>query len=104
MFNDKELICIQCAKSFIFRAGEQEFFSTKGLTNTPKRCENCRIFNRLYRAGKSTDVISKVTCEECRTEFVIPFRPLGYKPVYCNTCFRGRKTEEVRVTHLGVSV
>ena len=104
MFNDKNLTCVQCAKPFIFRAGEQEFFSTRGLTNVPKRCENCRIYNRLCRAGKSTDVISKVTCEECRAEFVIPFRPLGYKPVYCNTCFKGRKAAEVRHTQVELRV
>ncbi|MBX9950526.1 MAG: zinc-ribbon domain containing protein [Candidatus Obscuribacterales bacterium] len=104
MFIDKELICIQCTNPFIFKAGEQEFFSTKGLSNTPKRCENCRIYNRLNRAGKSTDVISKVTCEECRSEFVVPFRPLGYKPVYCNTCFKVRKSEEIRIIHFGVGV
>lgn len=96
MFNDKELNCIECSKPFVFKAGEQEFYQLKGLQHEPKRCEDCRIFTRLTRAGKNTDVVSFATCDECSTKFAVPFRPLGHKPVYCNTCFRVKKSEEIK--------
>ncbi len=38
---DKILSCVDCGADFIFSAGEQLFFSSKGLA-TPKRCPECR--------------------------------------------------------------
>lgn len=38
---DKILICCDCGSSFVFTAGEQLFFTSKGLS-TPKRCKPCR--------------------------------------------------------------
>jgi len=40
-YKDEELICIDCSKPFIFTAGEQSFFYSKGL-QPPKRCASCR--------------------------------------------------------------
>ena len=48
-FEDKTLTCIDCGQTFVFTAGEQEFFAQKGFQNEPKRCKNwvsalvCRI-------------------------------------------------------------
>lgn len=93
MFEDKQLQCCDCANDFIFSAGEQEFFAKKGLTNQPKRCENCRVICRVSRAGKSADNVSKAVCFQCQSEFLLPFRPTGYKPTFCNSCFRAKKVE-----------
>ena len=38
MYQDKTLICRDCGQEFIFSAGEQEFFASKGLQNEPGRC------------------------------------------------------------------
>ena len=40
--SDKTLTCVDCGYEFNFTAGEQEFFSSKGFTNEPKRCTQCR--------------------------------------------------------------
>jgi len=40
-FTDQDLPCADCGSSFVFTAGEQQFFSTKGFT-PPKRCKPCR--------------------------------------------------------------
>jgi hypothetical protein len=39
---DKELKCVDCGGSFLWTAGEQEYFKERGFTNEPKRCKPCR--------------------------------------------------------------
>ncbi len=46
---DKKLVCKDCGNTFIWTAGEQEFYQQKGLTNEPKRCPDCRRANKLKR-------------------------------------------------------
>ncbi|MCJ7769845.1 MAG: zinc-ribbon domain-containing protein, partial [Dehalococcoidales bacterium] len=41
-FEDKTLECSDCGASFTFSAEEQEQFQTRGYTNEPKRCPECR--------------------------------------------------------------
>lgn len=50
-FVDKTLTCIDCKAPFTFTAGEQEFHSSKGFTNEPRRCSNCRQNRRSSRDG-----------------------------------------------------
>jgi hypothetical protein len=38
---DLTLTCVDCRQSFIFTAGEAEFYATKGFSQ-PKRCKDCR--------------------------------------------------------------
>lgn len=90
-FTDRFLSCRDCSASFLFSAGEQEFFSTKGLTNEPKRCHNCRVLMKVRRSGKDEEATSEVTCAECNTPTRVPFKPSGYKPVYCSACFNAKK-------------
>ncbi|MBN2186016.1 MAG: zinc-ribbon domain-containing protein [Dehalococcoidia bacterium] len=40
-FRDKVLHCCDCRQSFVFTAGEQAYFQSKGLS-APKRCKSCR--------------------------------------------------------------
>jgi len=40
-FRDKVLHCYDCGQSFVFTAGEQAYFESKGLSE-PKRCQPCR--------------------------------------------------------------
>ena len=51
-FVDKELQCADCGSTFTFEAGEQEFFASKGYTNEPKRCPDCRRARRQERGGR----------------------------------------------------
>lgn len=40
-FCDKVLRCCDCNHSFVFTAGEQVYFTSKGLSE-PRRCKPCR--------------------------------------------------------------
>ena len=33
----------------------------------------------------------KVTCDECKKETEVPFKPDGTRPVYCRECYQKRK-------------
>jgi len=41
VFRDKVLRCYDCGCSFVWTAGEQSYFASKGLSG-PKRCKPCR--------------------------------------------------------------
>ena len=41
MYQDKTLVCKDCGAEFVFTAGEQEFYASKGFSE-PVRCKNCR--------------------------------------------------------------
>ncbi len=41
-FKDKTIVCQDCKEEFVFSAGEQEFFASRGLEQEPKRCKSCR--------------------------------------------------------------
>src|ERR1700679_1893065 len=93
LFQDKDLTCRDCSKTFVFSAGEQEFFHAKGLINEPKRCPNCRILMRVQRSGEDPNRTAEVACAECGSPTRVPFQPKGYRPVYCSYCFRTKKLE-----------
>jgi CxxC-x17-CxxC domain-containing protein len=93
-FTDRYLTCQDCSKEFIFTAGEQEFFSTKGLKNEPKRCPNCRVSARMTRAGMDGSQAVTVDCADCGAKTRVPFQPRGHKPVYCARCLHTRKRSD----------
>ncbi|MFL5701417.1 MAG: zinc-ribbon domain-containing protein, partial [Ktedonobacteraceae bacterium] len=41
-FTDQTLYCRDCNQEFVFTSGEQEFYASRGLTNSPSRCPSCR--------------------------------------------------------------
>jgi CxxC-x17-CxxC domain-containing protein len=49
MFQDRTLTCRDCGQQFSFTAGEQEFYQTRGLTNEPGRCPECRRARKQQR-------------------------------------------------------
>ena len=53
---DKDLNCVECAAAFTFTAGEQEFFASRGYTNEPKRCPDCRGARKNQQRGFSADL------------------------------------------------
>ncbi|MDR1467021.1 MAG: zinc-ribbon domain containing protein [Oscillospiraceae bacterium] len=94
MHEDKTLICKDCGREFIFTAGEQEFYASKGFVNEPHRCKDCRDARK--NAGRQDRETHTANCAECGGEAVVPFRPREDRPVYCSVCFekmRERETE-----------
>ena len=95
---DRTLTCVECGGEFIFTAGEQEFFQTRGFGNEPKRCRSCRAVRRseqrsggMYQEGPRE--MYPINCAECGHDAMVPFRPRGDRPVYCSDCFSKMRTE-----------
>ena len=94
-FSDKTLTCKDCGQEFIWTAGEQEFYQSRGLMNQPGRCPSCRAARRANSGGGGYSERSMggprefhiATCSNCGQEARVPFVPRGDKPVYCSSCF-----------------
>jgi CxxC-x17-CxxC domain-containing protein len=104
-FADKTITCRDCGMDFVFTAGEQEFYASKGFVNEPTRCPSCRQTRKasmnaggamrddrapraaMASAGTRERVTYKTTCANCGQETTVPFVPRGTKPVYCSNCF-----------------
>ncbi len=94
-FTDKSLTCADCGKTFTFSAQDQEFFKSKGYTNEPKRCPECRQSRKSERQGGggggsygAPRQMFPATCAQCGKATEVPFQPRGDKPVYCSDCYR----------------
>lgn len=93
---DKTLVCSDCGKEFTFTGGEQEFYSSRGLQNEPKRCPPCRTARRAERRGGSsgTRQLYNAVCAACGAETTVPFEPTEGRPVYCRECYaKGKATQ-----------
>ncbi|MEK7863439.1 MAG: zinc-ribbon domain containing protein [Chloroflexota bacterium] len=85
---DKTLTCRDCGQEFIWTAGEQEFYASRGLQNPPSRCPSCRAARRASQGtGGGPREMFTATCSNCGGEARVPFQPRGDKPVYCSNCF-----------------
>lgn len=91
MYEDKTLICKECGNEFVFTAGEQEFYESKGFVNEPQRCKACRDARK--NAGRPEREMFTATCASCGKEARVPFRPREDRPVYCSECFAKMKEE-----------
>ena|SRR5437867_12726116 len=107
MYTDKILTCRDCGMNFTFTTGEQEFFASKGFTNEPSRCPDCRgarSRNRTdsyagggggYSGGGGYERRERemfpVTCAQCGKATQVPFQPRGDRPVYCSDCFASQR-------------
>ncbi len=56
-FADRTLACLDCSQSFIFTAGEQEFYDRKGFREEPKRCKTCRDARKSRRTDKLVEEV-----------------------------------------------
>lgn len=91
-FADKTLTCRECGATFVFTAGEQEFYLSRGLRNVPGRCPQCRSLRRQGKTGPRTTY--KITCATCGQEAEVPFQPRYDRPVYCDACFAKSRQAE----------
>ena len=97
IYTDKVLSCRECGRDFVFTAGEQEFYASRGLLNQPGRCPDCRAVRRQRMSsggGYATDdrpraprEMYPAVCAECGQETTVPFLPRNDKPVYCSSCY-----------------
>lgn len=92
MFEDKTLVCKDCGKEFIFSAGEQEFYASRGFENEPQRCKPCREARKEATRGGRTMYVG--TCAACGKEARVPFQPREDRPVYCSECYAKMKDEQ----------
>lgn len=112
-FTDRELACRDCNGPFIFTAGEQEFYATKGLQHDPVRCPSCRNQRKLLRpedreetprfgvyvsyGGRTPRQMHRTACNQCAQSTEVPFVPRGDRPVYCSACYGDiREKQEAR--------
>jgi CxxC-x17-CxxC domain-containing protein len=89
---DQTLRCRDCGRDFVFTAGEQEFYASKGLTHTPARCPECRAARKSSMSGgyggeRAPRQMYTAVCSNCGGEARVPFQPRGDKPVYCSDCY-----------------
>lgn len=108
-YQDKMLTCADCHQPFAFTAREQEFHASKGFTNEPKRCRNCRQARKSQRTpvvtevarprsenGKAPVIAPTVAesprsftsiCNACGGEAVLSYEPTGNRAVLCAACY-----------------
>lgn len=109
---DQILYCRDCNQEFTFTTGEQEFYASRGLTNTPSRCPSCRAARKQangFQGGRSSGgnrgggfrdrearPMYTATCASCGKEASVPFQPREDRPVYCKDCYqpRGNRYED----------
>ena len=91
-YQDKSIQCLDCGKTFTFTAQEQEFYASKGYTNEPKRCSECRQARKAERGdtgfSRGPRQMYPAKCASCGKDTEVPFQPRGDKPVYCSDCYR----------------
>ena len=96
--SDKSLTCVDCAAEFTFTVGEQELFASRGYTNDPKSCTQCRSARKGQQGGSVGDShgapreMHPAVCAQCGKDTTVPFKPRGDKPVYCRDCFSGMRS------------
>ena len=102
-YADRTLSCVDCGAEFTYSVADQEFHASRGFTNEPKRCPDCRRARKAAR-GESTGSYGggggsyssgprqmfPATCANCGRETEVPFQPRGDRPVYCRDCFQQR--------------
>ncbi len=92
MLSDKTLTCVECGSDFPFTVGEQEFFASRGFTNEPSRCPQCRATRRSQQGGSGgfgggAREMHPAVCAQYGADTMVPFRPRGDRPVYYSDCF-----------------
>ncbi len=110
-YTDQTRSCRDCGNNFTWTAGEQEFYASRGLSNPPSRCPDCRAQRKATGGGagggdsygarggnggagggggysdRGPREMHEATCDSCGGIARVPFVPRGDKPVYCSDCF-----------------
>ena len=102
MYQDRSLTCRDCSEEFTFSAGEQAFFSSKGLLNDPQRCPSCRAIAKRARTVGGPREFHAAICGSCGGQAMVPFEPRNDRPVYCSSCFDKVRAGTMEETSAGV--
>ncbi|MEG2003156.1 MAG: zinc-ribbon domain containing protein [Clostridia bacterium] len=89
MYEDKKMKCKDCGAEFVFTAGEQEFYASRGFQNEPQRCKGCR--DKRKDTARSPREMHTTVCANCGKEAKVPFQPSDDRPVYCSECYASMK-------------
>jgi CxxC-x17-CxxC domain-containing protein len=107
--SDQTLYCRDCNQPFTFTVGEQEFYESRGLTNSPSRCPDCRAARKQagggqrgsFGGGRSSGggfrdrearPMYDATCASCGKDTQVPFQPRDDRPVYCSDCYQSQRS------------
>ena len=105
---DKILTCRDCGTNFTFTTSEQDLFASKGFTNRPSRCPNCRSARKAtqetnlggrHQNGRGNSggnerreqQMFPAVCAQCSKQTQVPFQPRGDRPVYCSTYYEAQR-------------
>ena len=77
MSGDVTLTCRDCGQGFSFTAGEQDFYASRGFSESS--------------APRGPRQMFEAVCSGCGGIASVPFQPSADKPVYCSTCFEQRR-------------
>lgn len=102
VYQDRALTCRDCAEGFTFSAGEQAFYSSKGLLNDPQRCPSCRAAAKRARSNEGPREFHAAVCGACGGQAIVPFAPRNDRPVYCSSCFDKVRAGTLSATSAGV--
>ncbi len=103
-YSDRVLSCKDCGSDFVWTAGEQEFYASRGFEHQPGRCPSCRAVRKAAQptsgggssygyesSGRGSRRVARemhpAVCSACGKETEVPFVPRLDKPVYCSDCF-----------------
>jgi len=106
-FEDKTITCRDCGQPFVWTAGEQEFYHSRGFEHEPVRCRDCRNARKTERntagvgggngSSRGPREMFPAVCDECGKQTEVPFQPTSGKPLYCSDCFEKRRNSRGRV-------
>ena len=51
-YTDKSLACVDCGAEFVYSVADQEFHASRGFTNEPRRCPDCRRARKSARGDE----------------------------------------------------
>lgn len=98
-YQDRVLVCRDCGQDFTFSAGEQAFYASRGLTNSPGRCASCRAIRKSQQGGgpqqRPRTEMYPTICASCGRETTVPFIPREDRPVYCSDCYQAQRANRV---------
>src|SRR2546430_14344414 len=93
--SDQTLVCRDCNEEFVFTAGEQEFYASHRLTNTPSRCPSCRAARKGqggYGGFPRPRQMYNTKWSSCGKEGKGALPPPGGKAVFFNDLYPTQKT------------